>query len=286
MIAPNWIRNSILRREKAEPLRNELHSRKLHTICEEAKCPNIGDCFARGTATFLIMGDTCTRNCRFCAVKNGIPKPLDWKEPERIAEEVRNLGLKHTVITSPSRDDLPDGGASFFAMTTKEIKRINPETTVEVLIPDFKGEIDALRKVIDSGIDVLSHNVETIPRLYPRVRPKALYSRSLNLLKEASTYSSSLPIKSGLMLGLGEKKEEVLDVMKDLRRVNCNILTIGQYLRPSGKELPVERYVPPEEFQEFKVLGEKMGFDFVASAPLVRSSYRAKEALSNFRKKR
>ncbi|MEA1912237.1 MAG: lipoyl synthase [candidate division WOR-3 bacterium] len=286
MIAPNWIRNSILRRKNAEPLRNELHSRKLHTICEEAKCPNIGDCFARGTATFLIMGDTCTRNCRFCAVKNGIPKPLDWKEPERIAEEVRNLGLKHTVITSPSRDDLPDGGASFFAMTTKEIKRINPETTVEVLIPDFKGEIDALRKVIDSGIDVLSHNVETIPRLYPRVRPKALYSRSLNLLKEASMYFPSLPIKSGLMLGLGEKKEEVLDVMEDLRRVNCNILTIGQYLRPSRKELPAERYVPPEEFQEFKVLGEKMGFDFVASAPLVRSSYRAKEALSKFRKKR
>ncbi len=285
MIAPDWIKEAIPRRKYAKVLRQRFNLRKLHTVCEEAKCPNIGECFQQGTATFLIMGNICTRNCGFCAVKSGKPDPLDPDEPIRVAEEVKNLKLKHTVITSPSRDDLPHGGASFFAEVVKEIKERNPHTTVEVLIPDFKGDLDALKEVVDSGIDVLNHNVETVPRLYPVVRPEANYELSLNVLKEASLYAPSLALKSGLIVGLGEKKGEVLSVMIDLLKVNCNILTIGQYLCPSRKHLPVKRYVHPEEFREYKALGEGMGFDCIVSAPLVRSSYHAEEALRAYKEK-
>lgn len=286
MKIPEWIKEAIPRRKLADSLKRRLKDKKLNTVCEEARCPNIGDCFERGTATFMIMGDICTRNCAFCAVKKGKPKPPDTKEPSRIADEVKNLQLKHVVITSPSRDDIQDGGAFFYSMTVREIKRINPDATVEVLIPDFNGNIDSLKKVIDSGIDVLNHNIETIPRLYPIVRPKANYNMSLNILKESSKYSRNITIKSGLMLGFGEIKEEVLSAMNDLLSVNCNIITIGQYLRPSKKHLPVRRYVSPEEFKEYKNIGESMGFDYVASAPLVRSSYHADEAFNRSKSKR
>ena len=285
MSIPDWIKEAIPRRKYASSLKKELHSHNLHTVCEEAKCPNIGECFRRGTATFLIMGDICTRNCGFCALKSGKPRSLDWDEPDRVALEVSNLSLKHAVITSPTRDDLKDGGASFYAETAYRIKMRNPETTVEFLIPDFRGDLDALKLVIDSGIDILNHNVETVPRLYSEVRPEARYERSLNLLREASLYVQSLPTKSGLMLGLGEEKEEVLTVMKDLLDANCNILTIGQYLSPSKYSLPVKRYVHPEEFKEYKIIGEGMGFDYIASAPLVRSSYHADEALVIYRER-
>lgn len=285
MSIPDWIKEAIPRRKYASFLKKELHSHNLHTVCEEAKCPNIGECFRRGTATFLIMGDICTRNCGFCALKSGKPRSLDWDEPDRVALEVSNLSLKHAVITSPTRDDLKDGGASLYAETAYKIKMRNPETTVEFLIPDFRGDLDALKLVIDSGIDVLNHNVETVPRLYSEVRPEANYERSLNLLREASLYAQFLPTKSGLMLGLGEEKEEILTVMKDLLDVNCNILTIGQYLSPSKYSLPVKRYVHPEEFKEYKIIGEGMGFDYIASAPLVRSSYHADEALVIYRER-
>ena len=285
MSIPDWIKEAVPRRKYASSLKKEFHSHNLHTVCEEAKCPNIGECFRKGTATFLIMGDICTRNCGFCALKSGKPRSLDWDEPDRVALEVSNLSLKHAVITSPTRDDLKDGGASFYAETAYKIKMRNPETTVEFLIPDFRGDLDALKLVIDSGIDVLNHNVETVPRLYSEVRPEANYERSLNLLREASLYAQSLPTKSGLMLGLGEEKEEILTVMKNLLDVNCNILTIGQYLSPSKYSLPVKRYVHPEEFKEYKIIGEGMGFDYIASAPLVRSSYYADEALVIYRER-
>lgn len=285
MAIPEWIKKDIPRRKFALSLLRRLNSRNLNTVCEEAKCPNIGDCFKRGTATFLIMGDICTRSCVFCAVKKGEPHPLDPEEPLRVAEEVNNLGLNHVVITSPSRDDLPDRGASFYSKTVSEIKKRSPHTTVEVLVPDFKGSLDAIKEVVDSGIDVLNHNIETVPRLYPIVRPEANYEQSLNILKESSKYAPSLPLKSGLIVGLGEEKEEVISVMRDLLFVNCNILTIGQYLRPSKKLLPVMRYVHPGEFRDYKILGEEMGFDYVASAPLVRSSYHADEALMIYKDK-
>lgn len=286
METPEWIKESIPRRKLANFLKRKLNNQNLNTVCEEAKCPNIGDCFKRGTATFMIMGDICTRNCAFCAVKSGKPEPLDYEEPSRIAKEVKNLKLKHVVITSPSRNDIQDEGAFFYSITVREIRRINPEVTVEVLIPDFNGKIDSLKKVIDSGIDVLNHNIETVSRLYPMVRPESNYKISLNILKESSRYSQNLTIKSGLMLGLGEMKEEVISVMNDLLSVNCNIITIGQYLRPSKKHLPVTRYVSPEEFREYKDIGEDMGFDYVASAPLVRSSYHAEEAFNISNSKR
>jgi lipoic acid synthetase len=286
METPEWIKEAIPRRKLANSLKRKLNNQNLNTVCEEAKCPNIGDCFKRGTATFMIMGNICTRNCAFCAVKNGKPEPLDYGEPSRIAKEVKNLELKHVVITSPSRDDIQDEGAFFYSITVRETKRINPDATVEVLIPDFNGKIDSLKKVIDSGIDVLNHNIETVSRLYPVVRPKSNYKISLNILKESSRYSQNLTIKSGLMLGLGELKEEVISVMNDLLSVNCNIITIGQYLRPSKKHLPVTRYVSPEEFREYKDIGEDMGFDYVASAPLVRSSYHAEEAFNISKSKR
>lgn len=278
---PDWIKKNLSRKKKAEHLNYIFQSKKLHTVCQEAKCPNIGECFSKKTATFLIMGNICTRNCGFCAVKTGIPEFLDESEPIRIATQIKEMNLKYAVLTSPSRDDLKDGGADFFACTVREIKRINPDTRVEVLIPDFKGEIDSLKKVINSGIDVLNHNLETVPRLYRKVRPEADYAQSLQILKEAYIIRPHLPIKSGFMVGLGERKEEVIELLKDLKSAGCKIVTIGQYLRPTLRQVPVERYIHPDEFEEMEEMAYEIGFDYVASGPLVRSSYMAEEVFSD-----
>jgi len=281
---PDWLKSKLSRKKPAETLKNILKSENLHTVCEEAKCPNIGECFSKGVATFLIMGDICTRNCGFCSIETGVPEPLDESEQARLAKQVKRMNLKHVVLTSPNRDDLEDGGASFFAQTVKKIKEINLSTTVEVLIPDFMGDLTALETVIYSGIDVLNHNIETVRRLYPRVRPVADYERTLTILREASVRSTGFYVKSGFMVGLGEKKAEVVRLLKDLKSTGCNIITIGQYLRPTLRQLPVDRYVHPDEFKEMEELAYDIGFDYVISGPLVRSSYKAEEIFSLFRK--
>ena len=250
----------------------------LHTICEEAACPNIGECWGEfRTASFLLLGDTCTRNCGFCDVKTGRPGTVDWGEPMRLAEAVSRLNLRHVVITSVTRDDLDDGGAAIFAATIRHLKRRDASLSlgVEVLIPDFQGNWDALAVVMAAGPDILNHNIETVPRLYSRVRPKAIYTQSLELLKRAKELSPRTPTKSGLMLGLGENHDEILRVFTDLRANDVDVLTVGQYLRPSMRHLPVERHVPPEEFSELKSIARGMGFRHVESGPLVRSSYHA-----------
>lgn len=247
----------------------------LHTVCEEARCPNTGECFGDLTATFLILGDICTRGCSFCAITHGRPAELDPDEPERVARAVLSLGLRHVVITSVSRDDLEDGGAEVFAMTIKRIKELSLQSSIEVLVPDFKGSETALGKVLEAGPDILNHNLETVYRLYPLVRPGSKYGRSLQLLARARRYGPCLLTKSGLILGLGEDWAEILQTMADLRGVSCDLLTLGQYLRPSHEHLPVIKYYHPEEFSELKALGEGMGFRHVESGPLVRSSYHA-----------
>jgi len=252
----------------------------LHTVCESALCPNLGECFSCHTATFLLMGNICTRNCRFCAITKGKTSPLDLDEPWNIALAVEKLKLKHIVLTSVTRDDLPDGGAAHFARTINAIRQTNPQTTVEVLIPDFGGSSDALKTIVGSCPEVINHNIETVPRLYAEVRPKANYHRSLNLLQAVKPMRGKILTKSGLMLGLGEEHNEVVMVMEDLRAVGCDLLTIGQYLAPSSKHYPVISYVTPEEFEEYKSLGERMGFSSVASGPFVRSSFRAAEMVA------
>ncbi len=256
-----------------------LEALKLYTVCQEARCPNLGDCFLRGTATFLILGDTCTRNCRFCAIKKGKPLPPDEDEPQKVAQAARRLGLNHVVVTSVTRDDLPDGGASHFASTIRNIRALNPGATVEVLVPDFGGRFSSLKKVLEAKPDVFNHNVETVPRLYPLVRPEASYYRSLQLLKLAKEMGALT--KSGLMVGLGERREEVNSVMEDMRGVGVDILTLGQYLRPSRKQLEVREYLPPESFGVYKEEALRFGFHYVSSGPFVRSSYQAKEALAS-----
>jgi lipoic acid synthetase len=256
-------------------LKRILREHSLHTVCEEARCPNIGECWENRTATFLILGDTCTRGCRFCAIGKGKPLPLDPEEPRNVARVVQQLGLSHVVVTSVNRDDLPDGGSHHFAKTVFWIKALNPGIRVEVLVPDFKGDPEALRTVVGSGIDILNHNVETVPRLYRRVRPGAIYERSLALLETAKRLRPGLLTKSGLMLGVGETLEEVRATLEDLRAVDCDIVTLGQYLRPSLAQLPVERYVTPEEFEELGAEARALGFRHVESGPLVRSSYHA-----------
>jgi lipoic acid synthetase len=252
----------------------------LHTVCEEANCPNRMECFARRTATFMILGDRCTRNCTFCNVTKGAPVPVDADEPRHAAEGVRELGLKHVVITSVTRDDLPDGGAEHFAETIRRIRETTPDVTIEVLIPDFKGSLPAQQTVLEAGPDVLNHNIETVPRLYQEVRPMAVYARSLELLRRAKELGKpGMHTKSGMMLGLGEGKDEVLQSLRDLRSAGCDFLTLGQYLAPSKLHHPVVEYIHPDVFAEYKTLGEAMGFKFVASAPLVRSSYMAEKAL-------
>jgi len=261
---------------KTENLLERLH---LHTVCESAQCPNQGTCFADGIATFLLLGNTCTRNCSFCAVEHGSPLPVDEDEPGRICQAVTTMEISHVVLTSVTRDDLPDGGASQFAKTIAAVRSTNPEVTVEVLIPDLKGSEDALRCILDEQPDVLNHNLETIPRLYPKLRSQADYQRSLRVLQYTKGYQSDCFTKSGLMVGIGEQPEEILAVMEDLRNVGCDFLTIGQYLRPSFNHHPIIRHVCPEEFNEYKELGEKMGFTSVFSSRMVRSSFMAGDFL-------
>jgi len=257
-------------------LKKLMREQGLHTICEEAACPNIGECWGEfRTASFLLLGDTCTRNCGFCDVTTGRPGSVDWGEPMRLAEAVSQLNLRHVVITSVTRDDLDDGGAAIFAATIRHLKRREADLGVEVLVPDFQGNWDALAVVMAAQPDILNHNIETVPRLYSRVRPKAIYTQSLELLKRARLLSPRTPTKSGLMLGLGENRDEILQVFVDLRANDVDVLTVGQYLRPSLRHLPVERHVPPEEFADLKIIARDLGFRHVESAPMVRSSYHA-----------
>ncbi|MCG2768137.1 MAG: lipoyl synthase [Anaerolineae bacterium] len=273
---PPWLRVRIRNGKEYEEIQHLLRGLNLHTVCEEAGCPNIGECFGQRTATFLILGDTCTRNCRFCAIGHGQPGPLDETEPENVAEAVERLGLKFAVITSVTRDDLPDGGAHVYATCMAAIRRRMPECGIEVLIPDFQGSKEALRTVMEAQPDVLNHNVETVPRLYLQVRPQAEYQRSLEVIRRAKEMLPDVLTKSGLMLGLGEEREEVVAVMHDLREVGCSLLTIGQYLRPSSGHLPIQRHWKPDEFRELAEIGQEMGFLHVEAAPLVRSSYHAR----------
>jgi lipoic acid synthetase len=247
-------------------------------VCESAKCPNIGECFSHRTATFMILGSACTRNCTFCAVEHADPQPVDPDEPDRVAAAAAELGLRHVVVTSVTRDDLPDGGAEHFAQTIRAVRARLPEASVEVLTPDFEGREGDMAAVAAAGPDVYNHNVETVPRLYSRVRPEAEYARSLHLLEYVKRSCAQSVTKSGLMVGLGETDAEVVDVLRDLRAVGCDSITVGQYLRPSPRHLPVERYVPPEQFAEYARAATELGFGHVASAPFVRSSYNAAEA--------
>jgi len=277
MSLPCWIKKKIPPPGALKEMKELLRSLSLHTVCEEASCPNIGECFSQRTATFMILGDRCTRSCGFCGVRKGNPASPDPEEPGNIARAVRKLHLEYVVVTSPARDDLTDGGASHFALIIKEIKKLAHRIKVEVLVPDFNGSLSSLKRVIEAGPYVLNHNLETVPRLYPQVRPEADYLRSLELLRESKKLDSGIYTKSGLMVGLGENDKEVTQVMKDLRGVGCNILTIGQYLRPSSQNVPVREYVPPEKFKEYEETGKSLGFLSLASSPFVRSSYHAKE---------
>ena len=274
---PDWLRVRFPTGGGYERLRDLMREQELHTVCEEARCPNIGDCWNRGTATFMILGDTCTRSCGFCAVTTGRPGELDLGEPKRVALAVQRMGLRHAVITSVNRDDVADGGASIFAETIRWTRRLSPGTTIEVLIPDFLGDWDALGTVLDAAPEILNHNTETVPRLYGRVRPKAKYERSLELLRRAKAAAPERLTKSGLMAGLGETRDELLAVFADLRAHDVDILTLGQYLRPDQQHLPIDRYYHPDEFAELGEAARAMGFAHVESGPLVRSSYHAEE---------
>ena len=272
---PDWIKVKGPGNTNYLRLKRILREKNLHTVCEEARCPNIGECWGNKTATFLILGDTCTRGCRFCAIDKGKPRALDLEEPRNVALVVKDLRLDHIVVTSVNRDDLPDGGADHFAKTVFWIKTLNPGIRVELLIPDFEGNLQALETVVNSGIEILNHNIETVPRLYGRVRPGHSYECSLNILKHAKEMHDQVLTKSGFMLGVGETYDEVMATLKDLREKNVDIVTIGQYLQPSNRQLRVERYVTPDEFKEFKAAAERLGFRHVESGPLVRSSYHA-----------
>jgi len=275
---PEWLKTKLTVNKNYREIKKMMRGKTLHTVCEEAKCPNIHECWAvHRTATFMILGDICTRACRFCAVKTGLPTELDWQEPERVAEAVEQMGLKHTVITSVARDDLQDGGAAIFAATIQAVRKRNPLTSVEVLIPDFKGNWEALKTVMDARPDVLNHNVETVRRRTKKVRSKATYDRSLELLRKAKEFQPDIPTKSSLMIGVGEEWDEILETMDDLREVDCNIMTIGQYLQPTKKHLNLVKYYTPQEFAQLKEEGMRRGFDHVESGPLVRSSYHARE---------
>lgn len=272
---PDWLKVRLPSGQAYQKVLKLMRSKGLHTVCEEARCPNLGECWSRGTATFLLMGDTCTRSCGFCHIKTGRPGALDEAEPARVAESVLALKLSHCVLTSVNRDELPNGGAHIFANTIREIRRRLSGCTIEVLIPDFKGSRAALQEVMVAQPEILNHNTETVPRLYRTVRPQANYQQSLHVLSGAKALDAGAVTKTGLMLGLGETKEEVIAVMEDLRAHEVNILTLGQYLRPSPLHLPVQRYVHPDEFREFHDIGMEMGFQWVESGPLVRSSYHA-----------
>ena len=275
MRRPEWIKVRAPTGETYEWLRGLMRSKELHTVCEEAHCPNIGECWGRGTATFLILGDVCTRSCRFCDVKTGRPAPLDWEEPERVALAVQSMNLRHAVITSVNRDERKDGGAPIFAMLIRRIRERQPGCTVEVLTPDFKGNLDALKMVMDEQPDIYDHNVETVERLFKQIQPQDHYEWAMTTLANAKKLYPKQITKSGIMVGLGETTKEVLETMLDLRAVGVDILTVGQYLQPTQEHAPIERYYTPEEFAEFKRAGLAMGFRWVESAPLVRSSYNA-----------
>jgi lipoic acid synthetase len=272
---PEWIKVRAPAGEAFFETKRLVRELRLHTVCEEAHCPNVGECWHHKTATFMLLGDVCTRNCSFCAVTHGRPTSVDSEEPQRVADAVAQLGLRHVVVTSVDRDDLPDGGAGHFARTAEAIKARLPDCTVEMLVPDFKGDQAAVETVVDSPVDILNHNTETVPRLYRRVRPGARYDRSLRVLHHAKLRRPQLLTKSGLMLGLGEEHEELRAVFADLAAIGCGILTLGQYLRPSALQLPVERYLPPDEFAALRQEALEFGFRHVESGPLVRSSYHA-----------
>jgi len=281
MKKPDWLKVRVSS-EELEKMQVFLSNMSLNTVCQSADCPNIGECFAKRTATFMIMGNICTRGCRFCAVDKGHPLPLDEDEPRRVAEAARKLGLRHAVVTCVTRDDIPDGGAQHFAKTINELRKI-PGLTVEVLVSDFMGNEESIKTVVMARPDVINHNIETVPRLYSMVRPRADYQRSLNLLKRVKELDDNILTKSGIMVGLGELEDEVIEVMQDLRDIDCDMMTIGQYLRPSGKHIEVAEYITPEQFKRYREIGYQMGFKYIASGPLVRSSYHAGEGIEKIR---
>ena len=283
---PPWLKRRLPTGPAYESVRALLKKGGLHTVCQEAQCPNLWECFSEHTATFLIMGDRCTRNCRFCAVAHGPTGLPDPEEPENVAQAIQELGLDYVVITSVTRDDLPDGGASCFAAAIQAVRQSRPETRIEVLIPDLKGDTQALEVILAAHPHILNHNIETVPRLYSIVRPEADYNRSLQLLAHAHEVSPEIPTKSGLMLGLGETADEIRQVLADLFSVGCRILTLGQYLQPSKKHLPVKRFIPPDEFEHWREEARKTGFKEIASGPFVRSSYHAKELFQHLRKQK
>ncbi len=270
---PRWMKSPLPTGEKYSQVKNLIREYNLNTICTSGNCPNKGECWSAGTASFMILGDKCTRDCKFCQVKTLLPDPVDWKEPQRLANSIKQLRLKHCVITSVARDDMEDGGARFWALTIRTIKRINPETTMEVLIPDFHGKFDLVQKIIDEKPDVISHNIETVKRLSPKIRNMFTYRQSLEVLQYIS--KSGVATKSGLMLGLGETEHEILETINDLYRVGVDVLTIGQYLQPSPEHADVEAYIPPQKFDEYRDYSLKLGFSHVESGPLIRSSYHA-----------
>lgn len=274
---PEWIRVRVPNGENYDFLKRLMRTKQLHTVCEEALCPNIGECWGSGTATFLIMGDICTRSCGFCDIKTGRPLPLDWEEPARVAEAVRAMNLRHVVITSVNRDERKDGGAPIFALVIQRIREVQPGCSIEVLIPDFKGSEAALKIVMDARPEILNHNVETVPRLFKKVQPQDKYEWALTTLRNARRMQPDVLTKSGIMLGLGEEMDEVKEVMRDLADCGVDILTIGQYLQPSRQHLPLERYYLMEEFEELRQYGLDLGYKWVESGPLVRSSYHAEQ---------
>ncbi len=274
---PPWLKKRIPPLQDLLKVKLILEQAHLHTVCEEARCPNLGECFSSGTSTFLILGRVCTRNCGFCAVEHGVPISPDETEPEKVAQAVQKMGLRYVVITSVTRDDLPDGGAYLFSKAVQAIRALDPKIKIEILIPDFQGDSTSLEIVLKEGPDVLNHNIETIARLYATVRPQAHYQRSIDLLRRSKEDYPHIPTKSGFMLGLGETQKEILELLRDLRGVGCDFLTIGQYLQPRPDRLPVVRFITPDEFEEVKRVGEGMGFRAVASGPFVRSSFHASQ---------
>ena len=282
---PEWLKGHAPWGESYAGIKHTMRGLNLHTVCEEAMCPNIGECWGSGTGTFLILGDTCTRSCGFCNIKTGRPEVLDLMEPERVARAIQQMGLKHAVITSVNRDELPDGGASVFARTIRRARQLVPGLSIEVLIPDFKGDEIALKTVMDARPEILNHNTETVPRLYLTVRPQADYQQTLRVLRRAKEMDPTALTKSGLMVGLGEEKDELLRVFEDLRAQGVDILTVGQYLRPSLRHLPVVRYYHPDEFAELRAAALAMGFAWVESGPLVRSSYHAERQVEELSKR-
>lgn len=274
---PDWLRVKLPIGESYKHVRGLVDTHKLHTICESGNCPNMGECWGEGTATFMILGNTCTRSCGFCAVSTGKPDPLDWDEPQRVAEAIFLMKVKHAVITSVDRDELKDGGSVIWANTIKAVRALNPQTTLETLIPDFKGEIENIQRIIEAAPEVVSHNIETVERLSRQVRIQAKYHRSMEVIRTLK--KGGMRTKSGIMLGLGEKKEEVIQTLQDLFDNGCDVVTIGQYLQPTAKHLRVERFVHPDEFAEFKEIGYAIGLDHVESGPLVRSSYHSEKHL-------